>query len=74
MMKKQPTLEQAMQRLDEIVKQMDDGGLPLEDALKLFEEGTGLVRLCDGKLRDARLKVETLSQGLEPKPQEVSEA
>ncbi|WP_249281630.1 exodeoxyribonuclease VII small subunit [Ligaoa zhengdingensis] len=73
-MKKQPTLEQAMQRLDEIVKQMDDGGLPLEDALKLFEEGTGLVRLCDGKLRDARLKVETLSQGLEPKPQEVSEA
>ena len=52
----------------------DDGGLPLEDALKLFEEGTGLVRLCDGKLRDARLKVETLSQGLEPKPQEVSEA
>lgn len=73
-MKKQPTLEQAMQRLDEIVKQLDDGGLPLEDALKLFEEGTGLVRLCDGKLRDARLKVETLSQGLEPKPQEVSEA
>ena len=68
------TFEKAMTRLEQIVAMLESGKCTLDESLKLFEEGTGLVRLCDGKLRDARLKVETLSQGLEPKPQEVSEA
>lgn len=63
-MKKELTLEQAMDQLDRIVLQLEDGGLPLDEALKLFEEGTALVRLCGGKMESARLKVETLSKEL----------
>ena len=59
-MKKELTLEQAMDRLDEIVALLDDGGLSLEDSLKLFEEGTRLSRQCDKKLRAAQLKVQEL--------------
>ena len=39
-------LEQAMARLEEIVKQLEQGDAPLEDALALFEEGTRLMKKC----------------------------
>lgn len=64
-MKKELTLEQAMRRLDEVVVLLEDGGLPLDDALKLFEEGAGLMRLCNEKMQGAQLKVETLTKELE---------
>ncbi|WP_312641865.1 exodeoxyribonuclease VII small subunit [Hydrogenoanaerobacterium sp.] len=63
-MKKELALEQALERLDNIVTQLDDGGLPLDAALKLFEEGIALVRVCNGKMQDAQLKVEILSKEL----------
>ena len=44
MAEKKMTFEQAMARLDEIVKLLEQGEAPLEDALSLFEEGTKLMK------------------------------
>lgn len=56
------TFEQAMQRLEEIVQDLEGGELSLEDALKAFEEGTSLAKFCSGKLEEAEKKVTLLVQ------------
>ncbi len=60
-MKKQ-TYESAVTRLEEIVLKLEDGKLPLDDALKLFEEGTKLSRFCNECLNKAEQKIITLSE------------
>ncbi len=60
-MKKQ-TYESAVTRLEEIVLKLEDGKLPLDDALKLFEEGTRLSRFCNECLNKAEQKIITLSE------------
>ncbi|MDR1630923.1 MAG: exodeoxyribonuclease VII small subunit [Oscillospiraceae bacterium] len=62
MILKQMTYEQAMKRLEEIVKQLENGSLPLEDAMGLFEEGTKLSGFCAERLSVAEQKVTELSQ------------
>lgn len=52
--------ESKIQRLDEIVKAMETGELPLEESLKLFEEGVKLSRECQSELEAAEQKVEIL--------------
>jgi exodeoxyribonuclease VII small subunit len=52
--------EAALARLEEIVKELETGDLPLEQSLKLFEEGIKLSRLCNKRLEDAERKVEIL--------------
>lgn len=52
--------ESKLQRLDEIVKSMESGDLPLEQSLKLFEEGVKLSRECQSELDAAEQKVEIL--------------
>jgi exodeoxyribonuclease VII small subunit len=52
--------EAAMARLEEIVQELETGDLPLEQSLKLFEEGIKLSRLCTKRLDDAERKVEIL--------------
>jgi len=49
--------EEAMKRLEEIVQALDSGELPLEDSLKIFEEGMKLVGFCTTKLDEAEKKV-----------------
>lgn len=56
------TFEQSMGRLEEIVKILERGDASLEDALKLFEEGTALIRKCDGMLSTAEQKVLLLTK------------
>jgi len=56
------TYEQAMKRLEEIVEKLDDGSLPLEDSIKLFEESTKLAAFCNDTLEKAKLKVTELSE------------
>jgi len=63
--------EQAMLRLEEIVRQLERGDAPLDQALALFEEGTKLVRTCSGLLDDAQLQVVRLMKGADGTPQEV---
>ncbi len=52
--------EASLERLEEIVKQLESGDLPLEQSLKLFEEGTKLARICNKRLEEAERKVEIL--------------
>ncbi len=52
--------ETALARLEEIVKELESGDLPLEQSLKLFEEGTKLARVCNKRLAEAERKVEIL--------------
>ncbi|MEF9852482.1 MAG: exodeoxyribonuclease VII small subunit [Hydrogenoanaerobacterium sp.] len=63
-MKKDITLEQALERLEKIVDELSGAGLPLEKSLLLFEEGTALVRRCSVEIENAKLKVEVLSKDL----------
>ena len=57
------TFEAAVARLEAIVKAMEEGTLPLDDSLKVFEEGIGLVRFCNAKLDAAEQKVRILLTG-----------
>ena len=50
------TFEQSLQRLDEIVRRMEKGDVPLEEALSLFEEGTRLAGSCSRLLDEAGLR------------------
>lgn len=52
MSKKNATFEENMSRLEQIVRAMERGDVPLEESLKLFQEGTALVKDC-GKLLDS---------------------
>ena len=62
--------EQSLGRLDEIVRRMERGDVPLEEALSLFEEGTALVASCTKLLDAAELKVMQLTKGADGTPQE----
>lgn len=59
-MNKKMKFEQAMDRLSEIVQQMESGTAPLEDTLKLYEEGTKLTAFCYEKLKNAEQSVKTI--------------
>ena len=52
--------EAALARLEELVKELEQGDLPLERSLKLFEEGIKLSRICNRRLEDAERRVEIL--------------
>lgn len=54
------TYEQALEELERIVAELEQGQLSLEDSLSKFERGIALVRLCDRKLKSAEMKVEKL--------------
>lgn len=56
------TYEQAMARLEEIVTKLDDGSLPLDESIKLFEESTKLASFCNTNLEKAKLKITELSE------------
>ena len=60
MAKKKEKFEEALQKLEAIVTQMEEGDLPLEETLKAFEEGVRLARYCASKLDEAERKVEKL--------------
>lgn len=61
-MKKEPTLEEAIEKLEKITEKMQNEDLPVDEALKLFEEGTALVAFCKEKLDNAALKITELSE------------
>ena len=54
------SFESNMQRLEQIVRAMERGDVPLEESLKLFQEGTELVRSCNELLDNARLQVQKI--------------
>lgn len=68
--KSEPTFEASMNRLEEIVRLMEQGDLPLEESLKLLEEGTALVRRCDELLESAQQKITMITVGTDGQPEE----
>ncbi|MBO8137289.1 MAG: exodeoxyribonuclease VII small subunit [Desulfotomaculum sp.] len=67
--------EEALARLEEVVKQLEDGELPLDQALELFAEGIKMAKLCNEKLENAEKSISTLLEdqdgGLFLKEQQV---
>ncbi len=57
------TYEKAVARLEEIVEMLENGNLPLDKMMKLYEEGTSLAAKCAKSLDAARLKISELSKG-----------
>jgi exodeoxyribonuclease VII small subunit len=57
---KKPDFEQSLARLEEIVRKLESANLPLDEAMKLFEEGMHLSRDCQQQLEQAEARVEIL--------------
>lgn len=63
--------EQSLARLDEIVRHLEKGDLPLSESLSLFEEGTGLLKRCNTLLDEAEQMVVKLKKGDDRAPVEL---
>lgn len=68
---KKLSFEQSLERLEDIVRHLEKGDLPLSDSLKLFEEGTALLTSCSKMLDDAEQKVVKLKKGPDREPVEL---
>ena len=64
------TFEENMQRLEQIVRAMERGDVALEESLKLFQEGTELVRSCNELLDNAQLQVKMIMTAPDGSPVE----
>ena len=75
-MPKKFVFEQAMTRLEQIVAALERGDAPLEESLKLFQEGAGLIQACTKALDEAQQQVKLLTvteEGLQQSPFAVQE-
>jgi exodeoxyribonuclease VII small subunit len=76
----EPTFEESLKRLEEIVVQLEGNALALDQSLAIFEEGVKLVRFCTGRLDDAERRIEILLSDkagrlhAEPFPEEPEDA
>ncbi|MFD0711059.1 exodeoxyribonuclease VII small subunit [Paenibacillus sp. GCM10027626] len=65
------SFEEAMEKLESIVGQLENGDVPLETAIELFQEGMKLSQLCGAKLEQVERKIEILIEaenGFQKKP------
>ena len=62
------TYEEAISRLDELVRRLEDAEIPLEESLTAFQEGIALSRYCREKLAEIEYKVEYLLKGEQQTP------
>lgn len=65
------TFETAINRLEQIVEEMESDKLPLEQLLVRYEEGTRLAKVCQEKLDSAEKRIEIIARGASGKPQLV---
>ncbi len=57
---KEMKFEEALERLEKIVEKMEGGGLTLDQAIKMFEEGSELRKFCEEKLKETERRVEQI--------------
>lgn len=57
---KELTFEENLEKLETIVKDLESGNIPLDDAIKNFNEAMKLAKICDEKLRSAEEKVNSI--------------
>lgn len=62
------SFEQSMQRLEQIVRAMERGDVALDESLKLFQEGTELVRSCGKLLDEAEMQIQKVVKGPDGNP------
>lgn len=59
------TFEDALRRLEEIVERLEQGDVPLDQAMKLYEDGIAVSRICAAKLAQAELALKRLTKDAE---------
>ena len=68
---KKLSFEESLARLEEIVRHLEKGDLPLSESLRLFEEGTALLASAGKMLDEAEQKVVKLRKGADRQPEEL---
>jgi exodeoxyribonuclease VII small subunit len=59
--KEEPSFEESVERLEALIKAMENGDTPLADLVAKFEEGSKLLKQCQTQLKEAELKIEQLN-------------
>jgi exodeoxyribonuclease VII small subunit len=62
---KHQSFEESLKRLEDIVNKLEHGEIPLEDSIKMYEEGLALSTVCMEKLTHAELKLKKLSKDID---------
>jgi len=62
------TFESALARVEQIAAQMETGDLPLDDLIRVYEEGLRLIRFCSGRLEDAEKRLQTITRDAAGQP------
>ena len=57
-----PSFENAMERLEAVVEQMENSKLPLEELIRCYEEGTQLIKVCSERLTAAEQRIEIITR------------
>ncbi|MEO7564590.1 MAG: exodeoxyribonuclease VII small subunit [Sphingomicrobium sp.] len=60
--------EDALKRLEEIVRTLEKGEAPLDQSIELYQEGDRLKRHCEARLKDAQMRIEQIALGKDGKP------
>jgi exodeoxyribonuclease VII small subunit len=58
----EPSYEEALEKLENLIEAMEGGEVPLADLVARFEEGSKLLQLCQARLKEAELKIEKLKE------------
>ena len=67
------SFESCIKRLEKIVDVLERGEVPLEESIKMYEEGIGLSKVCLEKLSDAELKIKKISKDVNGKLKVLNE-
>jgi exodeoxyribonuclease VII small subunit len=59
------TFEDSLRRLEEIVNKLEQGEVPIEESIKMYEEGLALSKMCIEKLTQTELKLKKLSKDID---------
>jgi exodeoxyribonuclease VII small subunit len=59
--RQEPTLEEALSRLEQITRSLEAGEIELDESLSLYEEGVRLIRMAEEAIRSAELRIERLN-------------
>ena len=65
---KKLSFEHAIEELESIVKRLEDGNVPLEESVQIYERGEALKRRCEELLRQAEARVEKITLDAQGKP------
>ncbi len=62
------TFEQALRALEDVVRKLESGEVPLDDSITLYEEGERLRKLCQARLDAASARIEKIVKGADGQP------